>query len=584
MKQIKSILITAALIAVLFSCANPALDVTNEPVQEESSQPVKLNQEIEQGQYSKSGFTANVMAPLHVTNWGEFENQLRIAKSIGVDAVSVDVWWGDVEGSGDQQFNWSYYDTIFGKIRNADLDIVAIMSFHQCGGNVGDDYTSYVPSWIWNHYTSNGISATDMQYKSETGAYSGEYVALWADQYVIDEYVEFMDAFENRYGHMASDFDEINVSGGTAGELRYPSYNSHDWGGYPNRGTFQFYGRLAVEDFRNSMKDKYNNSISSLNRAWGTSLGNFNQINVPSDPGSFVANKDYQYTAYGKDLIFWYNNSLKLHGKRLIAAAAQAFDSSFSGIDIGVKMAGVHWKMGDPSNPRIAEITAGLIETTGNFNSSSTGYGYKNILSTCKDNGRNVVFHFTCLEMSNQNWSPAYSKAQDLVFWVANEAAAQGISIKGENALSGGVESDSGWNNVDNAFQWASYTGMTVLRIGNVTYNNTGKTRYGQFIDKYGDDNFGGKDLVIHYKEFESASNYKAHCWEGLTGQHTLSYEGYFNGGHWWKVTISNAPANFKFCFVNSNGSWDGTNRSYSGQANEIYIQPGDATVYTSRP
>lgn len=585
MKLFKSIFALIALAIFLFSCANPALNVADEPAQdEESSQKVTFSQELTKSQYSKPGFTANVMAPLHVTNWSEFENQLAIAKSIGVDAVSVDVWWGDVEGAGDEQYNWSYYDTIFGKIVNAGLDIVAIMSFHQCGGNVGDDYTSYVPSWIWSKYTGQGISVDDMKYRSETGAYCGEYVSLWADSYVVSEYTEFMNAFESHYGSMVADFDEVNVSCGTAGELRYPSYNSHDWGGYPNRGTFQCYGRLAIEDFQNSMKTKYNNSISQLNSAWGTSLTSFSQVNVPGDAESFVVGKDYEDMQYGKDFIYWYNNSLKLHGKRLIAAAAQAFDGAFADIDLGVKMAGVHWKMGDPTNPRIAEITAGLINTTGDYNSSSTGYGYKNLLSTCVGNGRNVVFHFTCLEMGNENWSPAYSRAQDLVFWVANEAATQGITIKGENALSGGVESDAGWNNIDNAFQWASYTGLTVLRIANVTYNSTGKYRYEQFIQKYDDGSSTGDDLIIHYQEFESATTYSVHCWDGLSGDFTLSYEGYFNGAHWWVVTLSNAPASFKFCFVNSNNNWDGTNRSYTGQANEIYVKPWDATVYTSRP
>jgi len=120
-----------------------------------------------------ANFTANVMAPLHVTNISEFEGWLTTAKNMGVDAVSVDVWWGDVETS-DNTFNWSYYDNLFSKIIAHGLKIVPIMSFHQCGGNVGDDYTSKLPSWIWS-------KGTDMKYKSEQGNYSSEYVALWAD-------------------------------------------------------------------------------------------------------------------------------------------------------------------------------------------------------------------------------------------------------------------------------------------------------------------------------------------------------------------------------------------------------------------
>jgi hypothetical protein len=78
-------------------------------------------------------FSANVMAPLHVMNyndsakfeipqdWDSFQKELEIAKSIGVDAVSVDVWWGDVERRGDNRFDWTYYREIFRRIEEAGL-------------------------------------------------------------------------------------------------------------------------------------------------------------------------------------------------------------------------------------------------------------------------------------------------------------------------------------------------------------------------------------------------------------------------------------------------------------------------------
>jgi hypothetical protein len=518
------------------------------------------------------------MAPLYVSDWSSFESQLDTAKSMGIEAISVDVWWGDVEENGDQQFDWSYYDTIFGKIRNAGLDIVPIMSFHQCGGNVGDDYTSYIPSWIWTHFSE--VSSDNLKYKSETGAYSTEYVSLWADDYVMDEYIEFMDAFESQYAYLASYIDEVNISGGTAGELRYPSYNSHDWGGYPNRGTLQCYGDLAIADFRSEILSKYG-SLSSVNSAWGTSLTSVEDINMPDDSDFFFNNYDYINTQYGKDLIDWYNQSLSDHGKRLINAAKTAFDSEFSSIELGMKIPGIHWMIGDPDYPRLAEITAGLIQTSVDYQNSSTGHGYSNIVSTFTGNNRQVNLHFTCLEMGNENWSPAYSKAEDLVFWVASAADSQGVTIKGENALSGGVTTTFGWDQIENAFTWASYSGLTVLRLENIV-SDTGKTRYEQLIDIYGGQD--ATDLVIHFSEWESATTYILHPWDGLSGDVNMTYEGYFNDAHWWELTVSDKPDSFKFCFTNSNGNWDGTNRTYSNQSNEIYIEPYDSTIYTTRP
>lgn len=522
-------------------------------------------------------YTFAAMASLHVSNWGEFESQLTTAKNMGIDAISVDVWWGDVEKNGDQSFNWTYYDTIFGKIRNAGLDIVPIMSFHQCGGNVGDDYTSYVPSWIWNHFS--GVSANDLKYRSETGAYNSEYVSLWADDYVVDEYVEFMNAFESRYGYMASDILEINISGGPAGELRYPSYNSHDWGGYPNRGTLQCYGELAKSDFREWVMDKYS-YLGAVNSAWGSSLSSSSQINPPDDPNYFFNSYDYKNTQYGKDLLDWYNQSLSDHGTRMINATNTAFNGAFDDVEIGMKIPGIHWTMGDPNRPRLAEMTAGLIPSSVNFNSSSTGHGYENIVSTFDTSVRDVVLHFTCLEMGNDNYAPAYSKAEDLVFWVAAEAASQGIVIKGENALAGGVTTDYGWNKIENALEYAAYTGLTVLRLGNIV-SGTGHSRYSACINQFKP---AADTLKVHYAEFESASTYALHPWDGMSGDRTMSYEGYFNGAHWWLVQVNNAPNSFKFCFKNGNGNWDGTNRSYSSQGDEIYIKPYDSTVYLSRP
>jgi hypothetical protein len=107
--------------------------------------------------------TAAVMAPLEIRNPGEmqtFQDQLAEAKGIGVNAVSVDVWWGKVERNGDQQFDWTYYDQVFAKIRQAGLKIVPILSFHQCGGGPGDDCNIPLPNWLWSSFTAAGLSAT----------------------------------------------------------------------------------------------------------------------------------------------------------------------------------------------------------------------------------------------------------------------------------------------------------------------------------------------------------------------------------------------------------------------------------------
>lgn len=457
--------------------------------------------------------SAHAMAPLWLDNeseWNAFRADLRTAAAYGLDGVSVDVWWGKVEAAGDQVFDWSYYDRIANEISAAGLEWIPILSFHKCGGNVGDDCNIPIPNWIWNHYTSQGISASDLRYKSEQGNESYEYVSLWADPWVVGEYAEFAAAFAARYQGRAGMIPEINVSLGPAGELRYPSYNSHDYGtGYPNRGALQSYSRLAIADFQNFALKRYGN-LAGVNRAWGTQLTSPDQIRPPSDTNGFFSRGD-QYTTYGKDFFDWYNGALAQHGTRVLSAVAGSLGGSLASTDIGMKVPGVHWRMGHPTEARSAEMTAGLIRTSVDLSSSGSGYGYRPLLQEVKraSLGRHrLVLHFTALEMGNENFAPQYSRAEDLVFWVAEAARGVGLPVKGENALSGGVQSNFGWDKIENAVSWAGYRGLTVLRLENVTRNSVGRERYSRFIQ-----NFRSRERVPAGQSAEDGSGLLSPTW-----------------------------------------------------------------------
>ncbi len=453
--------------------------------------------------------TANVMAPLDLDAgppemWDAFRAQLKIAKSVGIDAVSVDVWWGKVERTADNQFDWSYYDRVLAEIEAMGLHWVPILSFHQCGGNVGDNCNIPIPAWIWDRFKEEGVSKQELQYRSERDNVSSEVVAVWQDRLVVPQYREFMNAFQNHFSAKAGITDEINVSMGPAGELRYPSYNAHDGAacGFPTRGCFQAYSGAARSDFRAYVVAKYHD-LAGVNATWKDSLGNaplvdMEQIGPPDndDPvngraTAFITRDDQSRTQYGRDFIDWYNQSLVDHGRRLLEAAIATFaGGAFKNTPIGLKMAGVHWQMMDNApHPRAAEMAAGLVQTSiGSLKDEAHGFGYQNILDMIASyRGRaKIDFHFTCLEKDDMEWdggSHAFSLAKTLVFWVAQGAANRGLIIKGENALDGGVMNDHGWDNIWNAFHWAAYTGLTVLRINNVTTDSElGQRRYRDFI------------------------------------------------------------------------------------------------------
>jgi len=150
------------------------------------------------------------MAPLVVEDWDAFNRQLQQAKNIGVTAVSTDVWWGKAEGGADQQFDWSYYDKVSGAIIATGLKWVPILSFLQCGGNVGDTCDIPIPHWIWK--LLGGNKSYRHMYKSEQGKFSREVIALWSDDKAKSQYFEFIRDFSEWYNHALVEYGELMIA------------------------------------------------------------------------------------------------------------------------------------------------------------------------------------------------------------------------------------------------------------------------------------------------------------------------------------------------------------------------------------
>jgi len=436
-------------------------------------------QHSETRQLGKKQF--RVMGPLHLKvanqkqlleeeNWVQFEEQLRELRSTGVTAISTDIWWGLVEGDKPGKFDWSYYDRVVALLKRLGLQWVPILSFHQAGGNVNDDFMQAIPLWLWgrlleSHDQLNSVQ--DLQYVSETGDASMEYVSLWADEFVMPYYQRFMEAFKQHYINKASLMDEINVSLGPAGELRYPSYNAHDWGNYPNRGTLQCYSRLAKQDWLAYLKAKFH-SISTLNASFGFTWENFEQAEIP-DANWLFSHKRYIHNAWAREFLSWYHQALVAHGRRIFESALAVFeDEAFGQVPIGIKIPGIHWVVSDPELPRAAEITAGLIAVHPTLNSSNQ-QEYLGLLRGLLPEGKQsrAAIHFTCLEMINKDYE-GYSRAADLVDWMADAADECQVALMGENALAGELYGEQGWRQMARALNRSpGYDGLTLLRMQN---------------------------------------------------------------------------------------------------------------------
>ncbi|KAL0376858.1 UNVERIFIED_CONTAM: Beta-amylase 1, chloroplastic [Sesamum calycinum] len=266
---------------------------------------------------------------------------------------------GLVEGEKPGEYNWGGYSELLEMAKKHGLKVQAVMSFHQCGGNVGDSCTIPLPKWVVEEIDKD----PDLAYTDQWGRRNYEYLSLGCDtlpalkgRTPVQCYSDFMRAFRDTFEHLLGDtIVEIQVGMGPAGELRYPSYPEQDgiWK-FPGIGAFQCY-------------DKY--MISSLKAAaeaigkpeWGstgpTDAGHYN--NWPEDTNFFRKEGGGWNTPYGEFFLSWYSQMLLDHGERILQSAKSLFENK--GVKISVKIAGIHWHYGTRSHA--PELTAGYYNT-----------------------------------------------------------------------------------------------------------------------------------------------------------------------------------------------------------------------------
>ena len=460
----------------------------------------------------------NAMAPLLIGDpknpdgeasknaWNEFTAQLQQARKIGIDGISTDVWWGVVEPK-QGQFQWKYYDKLSSQIIGNELKWVPILSFHsaKAGGNIGDNVDVPVPFWAWNKVASQipGSSPDVGMFKSEQGNPSTEYIQFWADKQAVPLYRDVMVAFGNHFAPKAPHMSEINISLGPAGEARYPSYNHHDQNvGYPSRGALQSYSDLAKADFKDWVMKKYGD-FDGVNKAWG---GNVQNIEPPVNVDAFFKDNVHTNTQYGKDYFDWYNQTLVKHIHTVMGTAFDVFNtnSPYKNTNIGMKIPGIHWRIGTNAgdhivmSDRLAELTAGMITTSQNdWHSDELGRGYRPLLSGIKQvmsfpGGDRLTLHFTALEMYDGQDGSMNAKAMPytLANWVGREAQRQGIPLKGENALGGTLQDPASWQRLASHLrmpgQEGYYNGLTLLRLSDVLGSDVSRYHIQQLIKATG--------------------------------------------------------------------------------------------------
>ncbi|KYQ89107.1 hypothetical protein DLAC_10339 [Tieghemostelium lacteum] len=377
---------------------------------------------------SRVGVPVYVMLPLNtLSNGGDLtdvqllQSQLSQLKSqTGIEGVMSDVWWGIVETQ-PQVYNWTGYEALFNVIQQNELKVKVTMSFHECGGNVGDDCAITLPQWVLNVGQSNpNIFYTDQQ-----GNRDQEYLSLGVDDQPlfggrtpIEIYSDYMASFyENFKDLIPSVIQEIQVGLGPAGEMRYPSYQSSLWT-FPGIGEFQCYDKYMLANLAQAAEDAGN---SDWGYAGPDDAGTYDS--TPSQTGFFSqGTQDNYQSPYGQFFLNWYSGLLLEHGNKTLAEAKKVFGSS--GVTVTAKVAGIHWWYLDPSHA--AELAAGY--------KNDLGVAYYQIAQMFS--WHNVSFDFTCLEMrDSEQPSNCECGPQQLVAQTLLSAESAGVKYSGENAL-----------------------------------------------------------------------------------------------------------------------------------------------------
>ncbi|OEL14559.1 Beta-amylase 1, chloroplastic [Dichanthelium oligosanthes] len=379
----------------------------------------------------RAGVPVFVMMPLDtVKTCGTALNRRRAVqaslaalKSAGIEGIMVDVWWGVVESEGPGRYNFAGYAELMEMARKAGLKVQAVMSFHQCGGNVGDSVNIPLPRWTVEEMEKD----QDLCYTDQWGRRNFEYVSLGCDampvlkgRTPVECYTDFMRAFRDHFAdYLGNTIVEIQVGMGPAGELRYPAYPE-------SNGTWRFPGIGAFQ-----CNDRYmHSSLKAAAEAagkpeWGhggpTDAGSYN--NWPEDTIFFRGENGGWNTAYGDFFLSWYSQMLQEHGDRILTSATSVF--SASPVEISVKVAGIHWHYGTRSHA--PELTAGYYNTRHHD-------GYLPIARMLARHG--AVLNFTCVEMrDHEQPQEAQCMPEALVRQVGAAARAAGVGLAGENAL-----------------------------------------------------------------------------------------------------------------------------------------------------
>ncbi|KAM7490807.1 hypothetical protein LguiA_033728 [Lonicera macranthoides] len=341
-------------------------------------------------------------------------------KSLNVDGVTVDCWWGIVEGWTPQKYEWSGYRELFNIIREFELKLQVVMAFHEYGGNDSGGALISLPQWVIEIGKDNqDIFFTDREGRRNTECLSWgiDKERVLKGRTGIEVYFDFMRSFRTEFDDLFAEglITGVEIGLGASGELKYPSSSERMGWSYPGIGEFQCYDKYSQQNLRKAAKLRGHSF-------WARGPDNAGHYNSrPNETGFFCDRGDYD-SYYGRFFLQWYSHSLIDHADNVLSLASLAFED----IRIIVKIPSVYWWYRSTSHA--PELTAGYYNPTNED-------GYSPVFEVLKKHSVTMTFVCSGLQVSCQEINEALADPEGLSWQVLNSAWDRGLTLAGQNAL-----------------------------------------------------------------------------------------------------------------------------------------------------
>ncbi|PSR91336.1 Beta-amylase [Actinidia chinensis var. chinensis] len=345
--------------------------------------------------------------------------ELRHLKSLHVDGVVVDCWWGIVEGWSPQKYEWSGYRELFTIIREFQLKLQVVVAFHEFGGSDSRDVLISLPQWVLEIGKENpDIFFTDREGRRNTECLSWgiDKERVLKGRTGIEVYFDFMRSFRSEFDDLFTEglISAVEIGLGASGELKYPSFSERMGWRYPGIGEFQCYDKYSQQNLRKAAKLRGHSF-------WARGPDNAGQYNSrPHETGFFCERGDYD-SYYGRFFLHWYAQSLIDHADNVLYLASLAFEDT----RLVVKIPAVYWWYKTTSHA--AELTAGYYNPTNQD-------GYAPVFEILKKHSVTMKFVWSGLQVPCQETDEALADPEGLSWQLLNSAWDRGLTVAGQNA------------------------------------------------------------------------------------------------------------------------------------------------------